>query len=345
MGSCWCTWVPGSGCFAALKRHSVTFKDSVQEFRYEPSSGLFPTISFRKGSVRLRKSGKWRATTTLEGDRYYYSAGKQYSWSPPLSGGTRDLGKLEVSVGDDIEVFCHTNNTWCPGYVERRKDDVVTVAFQLPGADSSFWMKKDIYPPHPHPDLRWPDGRAVVLSSDSTEPGPDNFRRSIVMTPRPRAAVPPEEDSSPEIPGNCNDICNASGFSDTSLPGNWSKEELTVYDNLYTEIGSEEKLEGEKLVERFGEAGLRKNVLQSAWQVANPELKQSAGVEEFRALCRLVGHCQALAATAVRGSMDEKALKKGSGMLRAVLRVFLMASVLYVVVEIVIRGLERVQEL
>lgn len=45
--------------------------------------------------------------------------------------------------------------------------------------------------------------------------------------------------------------------------------------------------------EYLAQCGLPRRALREIWQVANPHLKSCLGVEEFRASCRLVGHCQA----------------------------------------------------
>jgi len=115
-------------------------------------------------------------------------------------------------------------------------------------------------------------------------------------------------------------------FSETALPANWTSAERAAYDGLFAEAtrGWCDGLDAQQLAEYFGEAGLQPRVLDGVWQVANPELKASAGPEEFRAYCRLVAHCQALSSGA--GGPDGKLLQKGGGRLRALLRDRCLAS-------------------
>jgi len=65
--------------------------------------------------------------------------------------------------------------------------------------------------------------------------------------------------------------------------------------------------------------GLRPETLATVWQVANPDLKKSPCLGEWRAFCHLVGHCQAMSQE--RNAAQSRALRKAGGLLQALLRV------------------------
>ena len=102
-----------------------------------------------------------------------------------------------------------------------------------------------------------------------------------------------------------------SGFFGTCLPSNWTAAELSLYDKLFASLETSADVQSDFLAQ----SQLPRRALREIWQVANPHLKMSLGLEEFRASCRLVAHCQAM--------NDEEALKRlraGGGKLRAQLR-------------------------
>ena len=96
-----------------------------------------------------------------------------------------------------------------------------------------------------------------------------------------------------------------SGFFGTSLPSNWTLEEVEFYDRLFADLNSKSDTCSSRpdtgidplaslQSEYLEQCGLPRRALREIWQVANPHLKTSLGLEEFRASCRLVGHCQAM---------------------------------------------------
>ena len=106
----------------------------------------------------------------------------------------------------------------------------------------------------------------------------------------------------------------ASGFFGTSLPTNWAPEEVQLYDSLFAELeglvcGPNENgmdpLASAQL-DYIAQSGLPRRALREIWQVANPHLRANLGLEEFRACCRLVGHCQAMSTQ----SEDDKERKR-----------------------------------
>jgi len=63
-------------------------------------------------------------------------------------------------------------------------------------------------------------------------------------------------------------------------------------------------------------SGLHRRALREVWNVANPQMKDVLGQEEFARCCRLIAHCQALA-----GKDPYEALfKEGGRPLRVFLR-------------------------
>ena len=127
-----------------------------------------------------------------------------------------------------------------------------------------------------HPELRWV----------SRPPG--------TPTPTP-VASPGHVSFAPEC------AAPAGGFFGTVLPSNWTAEELELYDKLFDDLKSKELPTTDAMdpmailqSEYLAQCGLSRRALREIWQVANPQLKTSLGLEEFRASCRLVGHCQAM---------------------------------------------------
>ena len=103
-------------------------------------------------------------------------------------------------------------------------------------------------------------------------------------------------------------ICKtSSGFFGTNLPTNWTEDELQLYDALYAELATKSQNKptssGEDMdpvaaqqSDFIAQSALPRRALREIWQVANPHLRANLGLEEFRACCRLVGHCQVMAA-------------------------------------------------
>mmetsp|Transcript_70684 Transcript_70684/g.187872 ORF Transcript_70684/g.187872 Transcript_70684/m.187872 type:complete len:335 (-) Transcript_70684:193-1197(-) len=308
---CW-RGVLAADCFAALRPQEVRFKDSVQEFRYEPSSGLLPSISIRQCTrLLLERSRSWRASQTLDGRRYFYHPTKrEYCWELPKDASNQAWHDL--SVGDEVEVFCHSEKSWCSGYVERCTEAVVGVVFQTPGASFSNWIKKEL--PPGHPDIRR-CGSAPLPSTAS----------SSTASPEPPAAVVAAAPL--DAPSDAWGAGAIGGFVETSLPANWTAAEEEAYDHLFARAANEVSsgLVMQTFADYFDPTGFQQKSLDSIWQVANPDLKESLGIEEFRALCRLVAHCQALVdADASSGAAG--ALRKGGGRLRSLLRERCLAS-------------------
>jgi len=103
-------------------------------------------------------------------------------------------------------------------------------------------------------------------------------------------------------------MCKASsGFFGTNLPTTWTEDELQLYDALYAELETKAKSHPQDTTDDMdpvaaqqsdfiAQSGLPRRALREIWQVANPHLGANLGLEEFRACCRLVGHCQAITA-------------------------------------------------
>jgi len=118
------------------------------------------------------------------------------------------------------------------------------------------------------------------------------------------------------------------GFQNTILPMNWTPEEQSMYDSLFQQLdadsqGSFSSITASGIASGCLESdwlatGLRPETLATIWQVANPDLKTSPSLGEWRAFCRLVGHCQAMSQE--RNAAQSRALRKGGGLLRALLR-------------------------
>lgn len=118
------------------------------------------------------------------------------------------------------------------------------------------------------------------------------------------------------------------GFQNTVLPMNWTPEEQSMYDSLFQQLDADSpgrfnciinsKLANGCLESDWLATGLRPDTLATIWQVANPDLKPSPCLGEWRAFCRLIGHCQAMSRE--RNAAQSRALRKGGGMLRALLR-------------------------
>jgi len=297
---------------AGLGEGGLRFKSSVQELRFEPSyrsgSNVLSDPNGRpefSGVPALDDSSPsgWRSTTTPEGSRYYYHPRtKEIRGVPPQAGRNQEseVPSAKPRVGEKVEVFSNSARRWCPGFVEKVGRNEVTIAFQLSDARANEWSKKTLA--LGHPELRWvsrPSG------SPMPAPGSGNFteKRALCKTP--------------------------SGFFGTSLPTNWTSEEVQLYDPLFADLDSTIKAEGGGLgtdgvdpvaflqSEYLAQCGLPRKALREIWQVANPHLKSSLGLEEFRASCRLVGHCQAWS------TQDDKVsrrLRSGGGGLRAELR-------------------------
>eukprot|EP00927_Polykrikos_kofoidii_P056530 TRINITY_DN5062_c0_g1_i6.p1 TRINITY_DN5062_c0_g1~~TRINITY_DN5062_c0_g1_i6.p1 ORF type:complete len:618 (-),score=108.29 TRINITY_DN5062_c0_g1_i6:52-1782(-) len=223
----------------------------------------------------------WRATTTPEGARYFYNVRTRKSqWETPRG------GHAVARVGDRVEVFSNSVQIWCAGYVERISNGMVTVAFQLPGDERDEWHKKDL--PAGHENLRGIRGGADV--NGSADPA--------VTTARANASASPAVSATPLQHGNATASApSIHCFQDTGLPANWTQEEMATYDALFEEAraGPENmpsEGEAQRLASFLSRSGLSQRAQREIWQVANPDLKPSLGREEFRAYCRLVGHCQ-----------------------------------------------------
>ncbi|CAE7561918.1 unnamed protein product [Symbiodinium microadriaticum] len=299
---------------AGLGEGGLRFKSSVQELRFEPSyrsGGHVSAETGEEGGEDASPSG-WRSTTTPDGNRYYYhQRTKEIRRMPPgvaTASASEASGRPKPWVGERVEVFSNSVRSWCPGFVERVGRAEVMIAFQLPHARANDWCKKTL--PLGHPELRWvsrppeaplPAGSSVTVSRDMSTPMEE--KRMMCKT--------------------------SSGFFGTNLPTNWTEDEQQLYDALYAELETKTKRHPPDTTDDMdpvaaqqsdfiAQSGLPRRALREIWQVANPHLRANLGLEEFRACCRLVGHCQAITADS-----DDKALKRlraGGGGLRADLR-------------------------
>ncbi|CAJ1385619.1 unnamed protein product [Effrenium voratum] len=219
------------------------------------------------------------------------------SYRSGLASKEAELPCAKPRVGEKVEVFSNSVQRWCPGFVEKVSRTEVTIAFQLPNARANEWSKKSLA--LGHSELRW-----VSRAPGSPMPSAGSTLDSKRATTKP-----------------------ASGFFGTSLPTNWAPEEVQLYDSLFAELeglvcGPNENgmdpLASAQL-DYIAQSGLPRRALREIWQVANPHLRASLGLEEFRACCRLVGHCQAMS-TQSEDDKELRQLRAGGGGLRAHLR-------------------------
>lgn len=277
---------------AGLGEGGLRFKSSVQELRFEPSyrsGGHVSAETGEEGGEDASPSG-WRSTTTPDGNRYYYhQRTKEIRRMPPgvaTASASEASGRPKPWVGERVEVFSNSVRSWCPGFVERVGRAEVMIAFQLPHARANDWCKKTL--PLGHPELRWvsrppeaplPAGSSVTVSRDMSTPMEE--KRMMCKT--------------------------SSGFFGTNLPTSWTEDEQQLYDALYAELETKTKRHPPDTTDDMdpvaaqqsdfiAQSGLPRRALREIWQVANPHLRANLGLEEFRACCRLVGHCQAITA-------------------------------------------------
>lgn len=289
----------------------VRFLSSVQEKRFEPAQP--EAASGQSSSSRL---GSWRATTTTEGDPYFYNVRtREARWEPPdgpepvLPGGPR--------LGDGVQVFSNSKHRWCDGYIERIATArgaspgglCITVAFKAPEAQPDEWTKKELY--LGHPDLRWLPGEAA---------GNEGF-------PEPAAPLATELSPTSPVTGctllpRSEPIARDVSFQETALPSNWTEEEQVAYDLIFESAIQEPSvvtaLDADRCAAILRRCGLPRRCLKELWQVSNPELRPQLGLEEFRTVCRLVAHCQDLLASG--GDAAARLLAAGGGPLRGLLR-------------------------
>lgn len=276
---------------------------SVQELRFAPAtSDRFEEEEEAKRN-RTTRAASWRATTTPEGRQYFYNATTgEMRWESPVDGYAAGTTTAGLNVGTPLRVFSNSHQCWCDGYVERISRTPVggtlfTVAFKPPLAhNAAEWVKKEL--PAGHKDL-W------CATGCGSQPQP------------PPQAAPPAPPTRP---------CHPAGFQDTALPKEFTPEEQAAYDELFARARSSRAvgeapsagLGPEQSAEFLRYSGLPNRALKEVWQASNPELKAELGLREFRTVCRLVAHCQALLA-----SEDEAArrlVKAGGGALRCHLR-------------------------
>eukprot|EP00401_Gymnodinium_catenatum_P079954 CAMPEP_0117524842 /NCGR_PEP_ID=MMETSP0784-20121206/35459_1 /TAXON_ID=39447 /ORGANISM="" /LENGTH=330 /DNA_ID=CAMNT_0005321013 /DNA_START=48 /DNA_END=1040 /DNA_ORIENTATION=- len=271
----------------------VTFESAVHEVRFELCS-LADSSLQQDDTPKPNKSieaTKWRATTTADGWKYFFHVGtNERCWDLPRGLFEKSVRRFGACVGDEVEVFSNSTLAWCRGYVEKVAEDGVTVAFQLPDALPNEWGKK-VLPPD-HMDLRGLPARCTTSVRER------RARRE------PGAAT------------------KARRFQDTSLPDNWTLDEVEAYDELFhaatSPAASGDLLEAKRQTDFFLRSGLHERALQECWQVANPDLKVSLGRDEFRACCRLVSHCQSLQRET--DAVQARALRHAGVALRTLLR-------------------------
>eukprot|EP00929_Paragymnodinium_shiwhaense_P033471 TRINITY_DN18377_c0_g1_i3.p1 TRINITY_DN18377_c0_g1~~TRINITY_DN18377_c0_g1_i3.p1 ORF type:complete len:307 (+),score=59.58 TRINITY_DN18377_c0_g1_i3:196-1116(+) len=265
------------------KNNAVEFKSFVQEVRFEVaedrgSQGAPPSVAASgetdsRGSIGgLSRMRDWRATTTTEGDKYFYNVTSHESrWSLPSSVEPSTPGTSTVQVGAQADVFSNSRQQWCSGYVEKVADGFVTVAFQLPAAKREEWSKKVLPADHKDLRLRLDSGGSSALDDSPT-------------TPRRRPCT------------------TEMSFQDTQLPTNWTPAEAATFDGLLRdpELQLTEEPAGQQqpainiaaASELFSRSLLPRRALKEIWQVANPELAAQIGRYEFWACCRLIACCQ-----------------------------------------------------
>lgn len=219
-------------------------------------------------------------------------------------------------VGDRVEIFSNTANHWCPGYIEKlRANGEMTAAFQLPHARSNEWSKKVLFVGDPH--VRLASGPASANSSTPCN-GPHMGHEMPLDSGQPAPLEPPQSERHRQ----------GSTLLRTDLPINWTPEELLLYEKLFQQVldmpvqpnGScvmPEQIARHQS-DLMAESRLPRRALREVWQVANPELKPRLDFDEFKACCRLVGHCQAMLR-----EPDEQVttrIRAGGGALRLELR-------------------------
>merc|ERR1740122_700798 len=97
----------------------------------------------------------------------------------------------------------------------------------------------------------------------------------------------------------------------------WSDDELAMYRQCFEKVsGASDTKTVAPIVLFLSSSGLPQSTLKQVWAVANPRDKQKLGFEEFARCCRLVAHCQALAA-----GLGVRLVKEGGRPLRVKLRV------------------------
>lgn len=97
----------------------------------------------------------------------------------------------------------------------------------------------------------------------------------------------------------------------------WSDDELAMYRQCFEKVsGASDTKTLAPIVLFLSSSGLPQSALKQVWAVANPGDKQKLGFEEFARCCRLVAHCQALAA-----GPGVRLVKEGGRPLRVKLRV------------------------
>jgi len=283
-----------------LPSPGVRFMSSVQELRFAPSSTNLGDEEARKQNVP--RASSWRATTTPEGQQYFYNATtKEMRWEPPSE---NQAGGL--LVGAQVRVFSNSHQQWCDGYVERicrtPAGNTVIVAFKPPVAQAAEWVKKEL--PAGHKDM-WCSSW-VASSQGSTAPA-SSSTATAGEQPKLREAAP-------------------QGFQDTALPTEFTPEEQALYDELFEwarhldapEQAASPGVGPEQCSEFLKCSKLPNKALKQVWQASNPDLKEVLGLKEFRTVCRLVAHCQASLSSG--DPAQERLLRAGGGALRNFLR-------------------------
>eukprot|EP00933_Yihiella_yeosuensis_P032956 TRINITY_DN26633_c0_g1_i1.p1 TRINITY_DN26633_c0_g1~~TRINITY_DN26633_c0_g1_i1.p1 ORF type:complete len:658 (+),score=96.28 TRINITY_DN26633_c0_g1_i1:51-2024(+) len=314
-----------------MEEHRLRFKSSVQELRFEGSDrGSHLKTGFEGSPNGKRGSAAgWRAMTTEDGSPYYYHAETKETRSEPPSIFSESVPQEELRTsslrspkpGERVEVFSNTAQQWCTGYVEKIRGNELTIAFKLSDARSNEWSKKSLM--LGHPDLRI----AGKTQGDATA--------SCPSTPsQPAGEKPPDTDAFAENPDAASGRqSNPYTFHATDLPTNWTDKEIHLYGELFAEAEScisepassscEDDCGDAATVqaEFFRRSALPQRALREVWQVANPDLKTTLGLEEFRACCRLIGHCQSMARNGSgRNDPIVKRLRVGGCALRSELR-------------------------
>ncbi|CAE8631321.1 unnamed protein product [Polarella glacialis] len=338
-------------------RMGLRFQSSVMEYRFDPGSrsGGHVASGIFTGEEGTGSPEGWRATTTPDGSRYFYhTRTKESRLEPPTissgsplggSGGSQPLkAQSWPQVGECVEIFSHTADGWCTGYIEKVSKRELYIAFQLPDARINEWSKKSL--PRGHPDLRMVGG---ATSAPSLGSDPFHVRRDGEEV---CSAQAPQSDATSVSQGTPNGgallFPAPSGFLATDLPDNWTPEELALYRHHFMassaaatsggggsgkgDSGDSEKERGgswpmdaelsaaaQLQAEFLARSGLHQATLREIWQVGNPDLRPELGQEEFQACCRLIAHCQAMVSK-INNQKLIRQLEAGGGRLRSQLR-------------------------
>jgi len=128
-----------------------------------------------------------------------------------------------------------------------------------------------------------------------------------------------------ELPGNHKDLRKVSDGPQAlaKQPAGtaaiaWNEEERATYQRLFERLLEKGAMpeSPQIIVGYLARSGLPRKTLKEIWQISNPELRASLGLEEFCICCRLVAHCQAMQGEEAKALLMEQ----GGAPLRRLLR-------------------------